>query len=175
MREAQHYLLQNKSSIVASADRTPIEPTQAEYIFRSDLYWFTRSGNDTKGKAGAGAQAVEEITVFFWPSHTLVPFLVAGLQLVTSSKGGFLSASDQQQPEDSQRLFCLGLASNSLNPHITFEPQVFVYHGLYMHVFIMAACHHRGGSAQHAANHCQEKKKKEVHSFASSLVFTHTV
>lgn len=72
-----------------------------------------------------------------------MPFVIAGANLVTSSEGS-LSATDQQQPEDSQRLFCLPLAWNSLNPKISFQPWVFVYHSLNLQVFIAAACCHRG-------------------------------
>lgn len=81
-------------------------------------------------------------TVFLWPAHTLMPFLVAGRLLVTSSKGDFYQLVISNKPKDSQRLFCLALASNSLNPQTTFQPQVFVYCGLYLHVFVTAVCRH---------------------------------
>lgn len=81
-------------------------------------------------------------TVFLWPAHTLMPFLVAGRLLVTSFKGDFYQRVISSKLEDSQRLFCLALASNSLNPQITLQPQVFVYRGLYLHVFVTTACRH---------------------------------
>lgn len=104
MREALHYLLsfsKIKAALLRARTALPLRQRRLSTFLgksqefhgllksKPDLYWFIRSGNDPKDKAGAGAQAVEEITVFFWPSHTLMPFLVAGLQLVTSSKGGF--------------------------------------------------------------------------------------
>lgn len=96
----------------------------------------------TVNRAGAGPQNASGDTVFLWPAHTLMPFLVAGRLLVTSSKGGFYQRVISSKSEDSQRLFCLAPASNSLNPQITLQPQVFVYRGLYLHVFVTAACRH---------------------------------
>lgn len=96
-----------------------------------------------------------------------MPFLVAGRLLVTSSKGDFYQAAISSEPEDSQRLFCLALASNSLNPQISFQPQVFVYRGLYLHVFVTAAWRHCGKTRCAPVNHHQGRDE-EVHTISGS-------
>lgn len=70
------------------------------------------------------------------PSHThgLLSLQEPGL-LHHPQRG--LSASDQQRAANSERLFCLPAASNSLNPQITFQPCGFVYRALNLQVFIV--------------------------------------